>query len=165
MELVGALWLRLRELNFNYSGISVALSLRVSKRRESNPINQASKTMHPKIIRDLFNESRLLQQIGKLCLAIEDKKIEGIEFEHDGLPFLINLTPCGYLRIENIRFRLTKIEESVSFTLYNSRISNFRVPNPPSNPLLYEIDGIEGDVFDEEGEFTRIFKTSLERRI
>jgi len=121
--------------------------------------------MHSKVIRDLFNKSILLQQIGKLCLAIEDKKIEGIEFEHDGSPFLINLTPSGYLRIENIRFRLTKIQESVSFTLYNSRISNFRVPNPPSNPLLYEIDGIEGDVFDEEGEFTRIFKTSLERRI
>jgi len=117
--------------------------------------------MHPKIIRDLFNESRLLQQIGKLLLAIEDKKIEGIEFEHDGSPFLIKLIPSGYLCIENIRFQLTKIEESVFFTLYNSRSLN----PLPSNPLIYEIDGIEGDVFDEEGEFTRIFKTSLERRI
>ena len=122
--------------------------------------------MYQKVIRDLFNESRLLQQIGKLLLAIEDKKVEGIEFEHDGSPFSINLTPCGYLCIENIRFRLTKIQESVSFTLYNSRLPNFRNPNPlPSNPLRYEIDGIEGYVFDEEGEFTRIFKTSLERRI
>jgi|GEM_PF-6334130 len=120
--------------------------------------------MHQRIIpRDLFNESKLLQQIGKLCLAIEDKEIEGIEFEHDGSPFLINLMPSGYLRIENIRFRLTKVEELVSFSLYNSRIPNF--PNPNPNPLRYEIDGIEGYVFDEKGEFTRIFKTSLERRI
>jgi len=120
--------------------------------------------MHQRIIpRDLFNESKLLQQIGKLCLAIEDKEIEGIEFEHDGSPFSIKLIPSGYLCIENIRFQLTKIEESVSFTLYNSRIPNF--PNPNPNPLRYEIDGIEGYVFDEKGEFTRIFKTSLERRI
>ena len=31
VELVEVLWLRLRELNFNYSGISVASALRVSK--------------------------------------------------------------------------------------------------------------------------------------
>ena len=137
-----------------------------SAEREQSSSTKQVKTMYQKVIRDLFNESRLLQQIGKLLLAIEDKKIQGIEFEHDGSPFLINLTPSGYLRIENIRFRLTKIEESVRFALYNSRIaSNFWVSNPPSNPLLYVIDGIEGDVFDKEGEFTRIFKTSLERRI
>jgi len=124
--------------------------------------------MYQKVICDLFNESRLLQQIGKLCLAIEDKKVEGIEFEHDGSPFLINATPCGSLRIENIRFRLTKIEESVRFAIYNSRIaSNFWVSNPPSNPLLYVIDGIEEHVFDEDGNFSPEFlkDASLERRI
>ena len=114
--------------------------------------------MYQRIIpRDLFNESKLLQQIGKLCLAIHDNDIQGIEFEHDGSPFTVNLTENGFLYVENIGFRLTKIEESVSFfASYNSRIAN---------PLLYEIDGIEGDVFDDEGNFTRIFRTSLERRI
>ena len=106
--------------------------------------------MHDRVIpRDLFNESKLLQQIGRLCLAIHDNDIQGIEFDHDGSPFAIALTDGGNLYIENIFFKLIESEEELNvFTTYNSRMTN---------PLLYEIDGTESYVFDDEGNFTPEF--------
>jgi len=107
--------------------------------------------MHDRVIpRDLFNESKLLQQIGKLCLAIHDNDIQGIEFEHDGSPFAIALTDSGCLYVENIEFRLIESQESVCFfTSYNSRTAN---------PLQYEYDGNgENYVFNDEGNFNPEF--------
>jgi hypothetical protein len=97
----------------------------------------------------LFNESKLLQQLGALCLAIHDNRLTRITFEHDGEPFGIRLTENGELSVANITF--WQGDEDVQlWTNYNSLAKN---------PLLF-LDPFSGDasyVFDDQGDFTSRF--------
>lgn len=110
---------------------------------------------YPRVIpRDLFNESKLLQQLGFLCLAIHDRKITRLEVMDTGEPFDIQLSDSGELSVTNLEFlrpNFRQGEETIRFwTNYNSRTKN---------PLLFE-NPRTGDpdyVFDDNGEFTSRF--------
>jgi hypothetical protein len=101
------------------------------------------------IPRDLFNESKLLQQLGFLCLAIHDWKLSRLKFEDTGNRFDIQLSDEGELSVTNLTF--LRGEEAIRFWInYNSRTKN---------PLLFE-NPRTGDpdyVFDDQGEFTSRF--------
>lgn len=97
--------------------------------------------------RDLFNESKLLEQVGRICLAIHDNELTKLSFDHDGSPFDIQLSDEGALYVCNIEF-LDVEDLPVSFTTtYNSRAKN---------PLLTHDIETEEDylVFDDQGNFT-----------
>ena len=99
--------------------------------------------------RDLFNESKLLQQLGFLCLAIHDWKIGRLKLEDTGEPFDIQLSDEGELSVTNLTFLRGK--EVISFWInYNSRIKN---------PLLFENPRTSDPdyVFDDNGGFTSRF--------
>jgi hypothetical protein len=105
--------------------------------------------------RDLFNQSKLLQQLGKLCLAIHDRKVQGISFWYnDGDNFDICLSDAGYLYCDNLLFTLTSNDKPIElYTSYNSRIPNPLLFADPSN-------GEEMFVFmddEEDGLFTNEF--------
>lgn len=95
------------------------------------------------IPRDLFNESKLLKCIGRLVLLIHEGNSNGIEFGHNGEPFIIHLQDDGSLFISNIHF---SIGDSYLFfkTTYNSK-ANY--------PLFCEYDNCDILVFDESGNY------------
>ena len=95
--------------------------------------------------RDLFNESKLLKCIGRLCLLIhnDNNMPINIRFEHDGDPFKIQMLKDGSLTITNIEFLVNNIS-CIFKTTYNNK-SNY--------PLFMEYDNVEYLVFDENGEF------------
>lgn len=100
--------------------------------------------------RDLFNEAKLLEQIGRVCLAIHDGKLNKLEINQDGSAFDIQLSDEGSLYISNLEF-LDSEDTPVSFsTTYNSR---------EKNPLLFFDRWTEEDrfVFKDSGEFTKYF--------
>ena len=100
--------------------------------------------------RDLFNESKLLEQIGRVCLAIHDGKLNKLKINHDGSAFDIQLSDEGSLYISNLEF-LDSDDLPVTFsTTYNSRIKN---------PLLFfdRCSEEDLDVFEDSGEFTKYF--------
>lgn len=100
--------------------------------------------------RDLFNESKLLQQVGRICLAIVDNELTRLSFEHDDSAFDIRLSDKGSLYISNIEF-LDVEGLPVSFkTTYNSRAKD---------PLLTHDVETEEDylVFNDQGGFTSRF--------
>ncbi len=106
------------------------------------------------IPRDLFNESKLLKCVGKLVVAIEDKKtpIPNIGYGvNEGEPFKVALDE------DNSCLTLLSVEISICrvihrfVTNYNSRLNY---------PLVVEskLPGLEDAyVFDEEGEFSEDF--------
>lgn len=108
-------------------------------------------TYYREIPRDLFNEAKLLKCIGRLCLLIHDGfTINGMLFEHDGSPFIIEQNEDdGSLWISNIRFEIAG--NTVIFTSkYNSK-SNY--------PLYCQKNYSEEYlVFEESGEYTDEFK-------
>lgn len=106
-------------------------------------------TKYTRVIpRDLFNESKLLKCIGRLCLMIHDGKgLNGMTFEHDDEPFDIGLLDDGYLAIRNIRFDMNGMNLFFKCQ-YNSK-TNF--------PLYVELEYCEYLVFDEDGEYSDIF--------
>ena len=99
--------------------------------------------------RDLFNQGKILQQIGKLCLAIHNYELPTLEFELEGDNFDIGLSDSGNLYIGNLIFSMS--ENPIEFyTRYNSRESN---PLLTINPVTKE----EIYVFTDNGEFTEDF--------
>ena len=103
--------------------------------------------------RDLFNESKLLKCIGKLTLLMHDNLApNGLTCLHDGEPFVIGLTDCGHLKIQNIIFSYDNFELDFK-TVYNSK-SNF--------PFYCDYDNCEYLVFDENGDFDEEFLNLLE---
>src|SRR6266700_7094188 len=99
------------------------------------------------ILRDLFNEAKLLKCIGRLTLLIHDGNTNGITVEHDDNPFKIGLLDDGYLSIKNITFELNgKI--LLFKSLYNSK-NNY--------PLVLEYNYCEYTIFDETGNYTTEF--------
>ena len=100
--------------------------------------------------RDLFNEAKLLEQIGRICLSIHDSQLTGLSFDHDGSSFDIQLSDEGSLYISNLEFLDTE-GLPVSFTTnYNSRVKN---------PLLAHDREAEENyfVFDDQSNFTNRF--------
>jgi hypothetical protein len=100
--------------------------------------------------RDLFNESKLLEQIGRIALAIHENQLRRLTLDHDGSPLDIQLSDEGSLYVSNLKF-LDAEELPVTFsTTYNSRIKN---------PLLFFDRWTEEDrfVFKDSGEFTKYF--------
>ena len=100
--------------------------------------------------RDLFNEAKLLEQIGRVCLAIHENVLTRLSFDNDGSSFDIQLSDEGSLYISNLDF-LDAENLPVNFTTnYNSRLKN---------PLLAHDLETEEDyfVFDDQGNFTSQF--------
>lgn len=98
--------------------------------------------------RDLFNEAKLLKCIGRLVLSIHDGMgVNGMQFEHDGSHFQIELQSDGSLFIYNIRF---SINGKLLFfkTIYNSK-ANY--------PLYLDYENVDYEVFNEDGEYTEEF--------
>jgi|688.fasta_scaffold2624612_1 hypothetical protein len=100
--------------------------------------------------RDLFNESKLLEQIGRICLAIHDGKLTQLDFEHDGEAFDIQLSDEGGLYISNLEFLDSKNSPIFFSTNYNSRQKNpLMVLDPETEENLF--------VFGDSGEFSKHF--------
>ena len=102
------------------------------------------------IPRDLFNEAKLLEQIGRVCLAIHENVLTRLSFDNDGSSFDIQLSDEGSLYASNLNF-LDAEDLSINFTTnYNSRVKN---------PLLAHDPETEEDyfVFDDQGNFTSQF--------
>lgn len=98
--------------------------------------------------RDLFNESKLLKCIGRLCLLIHDRLTPcKMTFDDTGEPFEIDQLPDGELTIVNIHITI-KRAIFLFKTKYNSK-ANY--------PLYLEYDYCDYLVFDEAGEFTQDF--------
>lgn len=99
--------------------------------------------------RDLFNESKLLEQIGRICLAIHDGRLTRLDFEHDGEAFDIQLSDDGELYIANLQF--ISDDTPIYFcTNYNSRNKNpLLVLDPETEENLF--------VFRDDGKFTSHF--------
>ncbi len=111
------------------------------------------------IPRDLFNESKLLKCIGRLCLLIHDNKApEELSFEEteEGDRFKIELIESGELFVSNLRFYVKGAINNdgiVTFkTAYNSK---------EPYPLFMEYCFDETKVFDDEGEFTEEFLNEI----
>jgi hypothetical protein len=105
--------------------------------------------------RDLFNEAKLLNCMGRLCLLITDDLTPVKMFmDESGEPFKIGLLQDGSLTIDNLTIKINgKYGKPCRFkTTYNSRS-----PSP-----LYVQDGT-GDqytdilVFEDDGEFSQDF--------
>lgn len=98
--------------------------------------------------RDLFNESKLLKCIGRLCLFIHNNEVPfTMSIEETSEPFKIGLTEDGHLTITNLDILIDNT--SVQFkTVYNSQS-----PYPLIASFHYE----ECLVFDDNGEFTEEF--------
>ena len=101
------------------------------------------------IPRDLFNESKLLQQLGFVCLAIHDCRLTRITLEDSGEAFDIQLSDSGKLSVSNLTFWQGDEDVELWMTV-NSR---------EKNPLFF-LDPYTGDesyVFDDKGDFTSRF--------
>lgn len=98
--------------------------------------------------RDLFNESKLLKCIGRLCLLIHDNMIPfSMSVEENDEPFEIGLLEDGHLTITNLNIFI--MEQLTTFkTVYNSKLSY---------PLIASYGYDECVVFDNDGQFTEEF--------
>lgn len=103
--------------------------------------------------RDLFNESKLLKCIGRLCLLIHDRQTPvEMSFEDTGESFAVGLLEEGSLHISNLVICI-KGKPFLFKTTYNSKASY---------PLNLEYEYVDYLVFDEAGEFTEEFKEFCE---
>lgn len=106
--------------------------------------------------RDLFNESKLLKCIGRLCLLILDGLTPvPMSYDETGEPFRIALNEEGSLTIQNLPIYIKgKIFEFK--TIYNSK-ANY--------PLYVEFDYVDYLVFDEQGNFDKEFIAFVNTKI
>jgi hypothetical protein len=97
--------------------------------------------------RDLFNEAKLLKELGFLSLAIHDGKHACgriLEVIHDGKPFDICRSDSGDLYVANLAICSQKTGEKIHvFTMCNSREENAL-----SFEFSYKEIEISGSVFD-----------------
>jgi hypothetical protein len=98
--------------------------------------------------RDLFNESKLLKCIGRLCLLIHNRLTPvKMGFDEHGEPFEIKQLQDGELFISNYDISIKK-KIFLFKSKYNSK-ANY--------PLYLDYDYCDYLVFDEKGEFTYEF--------
>jgi hypothetical protein len=106
--------------------------------------------------RDLFNEAKLLNSLGRVTLLIHyEIAHKALRCVHEGDSFIIGLTACGHLILSNVTFYCgsTQLVVKVAKTAYNSR---------EIYPLLVEYEGSELYVFDHDGYFSRDFSAMCE---
>ncbi len=98
--------------------------------------------------RDLFNESKLLKCIGKLCLLIHDELVPvKMGLSDNGESFKVGMLQEGSLTIQNLEISIKKKVYTFK-TTYNGK-SNY--------PLFVENDYCDYRVFDENGNFDEEF--------
>lgn len=106
---------------------------------------------HIRVIpRDLFNEAKLLKCLGALIIAIEDRKVNGLNLsiEFDGEAFDIRQNPNdASLSCVNLRCYLDG-EEIELFSPYNSK---------EDYPLMARFKGEEYYIFEGRGYFMPTF--------
>lgn len=109
-----------------------------------------ARTDYQRVIpRDLFNESKLLKCMGRLCLLIHDRMIPFVgRVDHDGSPFVIGLIDDGSLTVTNVKVKVNGKYYRFK-TTYNSK-SNY--------PFFLETEDYEDIlVFNESGDFDHEF--------
>lgn len=89
---------------------------------------------HDRVIpRDLFNEGKLLTELGHVSLAILDNFRPEIRLDHDGEPFEVWMSDDGELTVNNTECRINRTDEIIDlYTCYNAR---------DRHPLMYRIEG------------------------
>lgn len=103
--------------------------------------------------RDLFNEAKLLNNLGRLCLLMVDAIApELLNFDETGDPFNIELSDEGNMYVSNLQFDYAGTPVHF-YTTYNSR---------EKWPLLTTIKDEEISVFDDNGDFTAEFLLALQ---
>jgi hypothetical protein len=106
------------------------------------------------IPRDLFNESKLLKCIGRLCLLINDGfPICSMHYDFDGSPFQVVQNINGELHVKNINFFIKDLPLLFKTGL-NSK-ENF--------PLMLEWEGVDYEVFDKAGQYQFGFITACKK--
>lgn len=120
-----------------------------TKLSQFKKINENNNSDYIRVIpRDLFNESKLLKCMGRLCVLIHDNDTPfEMNVEHNDEPFNIALTDDGSLTITNINISINDIYFNF-YTTYNSK-DNY--------PLFCGYENDEVLVFDESGKFTNDF--------
>ena len=99
--------------------------------------------------RDLFNESKLLFNIGRLALLLhKEQGPPGLKIEESGERFNIGLIDEGSLTITNWNFTIGEYDLLFK-TTYNSK-ERF--------PLHCQFHNIEYPVFDQDGSLTKEFQ-------
>ena len=135
--------------------LQISVKPRINERMKmlfesDNTLNESSNAHFNRVIpRDLFNESKLLKSMGRLCLLIHDQNTPvDMKYEHDGNPFKIALTDAGNLHVSNIVIYI-KDQQYDFHTTYNSK---------DIYPLyVMDEEYVEYEVFDDKGEFTTEF--------
>lgn len=108
--------------------------------------------MYQRVIpRDLFNESKLLKCLGRLCLMIHEGQTGRLTFEHEGSFEIDQNIDSGGLTCVNLHFFLggTPIYFESS---YNSK-DNY--------PLWFIVEWEYKRVFNEDGAFTDEFASLI----
>lgn len=105
------------------------------------------------IPRDLFNEAKLLKCLGQLSLLI----YEGLSLEHDNTEF------AGFSIAQDERDGSLYCENISLF--YCNRLIGLRSPYNCKNPfpLRFILDEDCGNVFDDSGEFSTEFISSIDK--
>lgn len=107
--------------------------------------------------RDLFNESKLLKDLGFLVLYIQNGTApEGLEYKftvHKEVPpynrqfIIVQDQSSGDLIVQNLDIRL-----------YDEKLYLYHPYNEKESPSLrFQTSNIQGSVFDSEGEFSQDF--------
>lgn len=111
-------------------------------------------TYHRVIPRDLFNESKLLKCLGRVCLLIHDGQAGDLRVldEHGGRFMIEQDQSDGSFYVANWHFFIRKMQIRLSSAL------NSKEPFP----LYATIDGEEVAVFDDSGDFTEEFWRYIE---
>jgi hypothetical protein len=105
------------------------------------------------IPRDFFNEAKLLNCLGKLCIAILDNQTNGLKLaeEFDDGPFIIEQDIDGNLSVTNYIVTLDG-DPILLYAPYN---------NHSKYPLVGEYRGGYYDVLDDEGKLCTTFGTAM----
>lgn len=100
---------------------------------------------HRVIPRDLFNEGKLLTELGFLSLCILDNVQDigsRLKFEHDGAPFeIVQCTADGSFSVDNLHLMI-KPELEDKIYLYTP------LNHKEENALMFCFNEIEGTVFE-----------------
>lgn len=103
--------------------------------------------------RDLFNEAKLLKNLGRLVVLIHDGIADArLDFQDDGDPFEIGLHNAGYLTVTNglmVTYRGRQLWLGIP---YNDR---------SEWPLICHYQDVDWDVFDYKGSLSDDFQYML----
>ena len=119
------------------------------KTYENFRLNESNSNYNRVIPRDLFNESKLLKCIGRLCLLIHDNNTPvDMSADNDGDAFEIVQLQDGSLSVSNVNISI-KGQLHIFATTYNSK-ANYPL-------VVITQDDAKYRVFDENGEYETEF--------